>query len=158
MARRYWLFKSDPEAYTIDDLERDGATEWDGVRNFRARNYMRDEASPGDLILFYHSNADPTGVYGVAEVASEAHPDSAQFDRRSHYHDPDSDRDDPTWWCVDVRHVETFPRPVTRDELRTTPGLAEMLVLQRGMRLSITPVTRREFEIVRRLGRDAGRP
>ena len=157
MARRYWLFKSDPEAYTIADLERDGVTEWDGVRNFKARNFMRDDASPGDPILFYHSNADPTGVYGIAEVASEPHPDSAQFDRQSHYHDPGSDRDDPTWWCVDVRHVETFPRPVSRDELRTTPGLAEMLVLKRGMRLSITPVTRREFEIVRRLGRGAPR-
>lgn len=136
MARRHWLFKTDPETYSIADLERDGTTAWDGVRNYKTRNFIRDEASPGDPILFYHSNADPTGVYGIAEVASEAHPE-----------------DDPTWWCVDVRHVETFAEPVTRDELRATPGLANLLVLKRGMRLSITPVTRQEFDIVRRLGR-----
>ena len=153
MARKHWLIKSDPETYGIDELERDGVTEWDGVRNYKARNYMRDEMSPGDRILFYHSNADPTGVYGVAEVASEAHPERAQFDRRSRYHDPDSDRDAPTWWCVDVRHVETFPAPVSREQLREIQGLADLLVLKRGMRLSITPVTRKEFEIVRRAGR-----
>lgn len=153
MSRKHWLFKSDPETYGIDELERDGTTEWDGVRNYKARNFMRDEASPGDPILVYHSNADPIGVYGIAEVASEPHPEKAQFDRRSRYHDPASDQDDPTWWCVDVRHVETFAAPVTRDELKATPGLAGLLVLKRGMRLSITPVTRQEFEIVRRLGR-----
>ena len=153
MARKHWLFKSDPETYTIDDLERDGVTDWDGVRNYRARNYMRDEMSPGDPVLFYHSNADPTGVYGIAEVASEAHPEAAQFDQRSRYHDPESAREKPTWWCVDVRHVETFAAPVTREELREIPGLADLLVLKRGMRLSITPVTRQEFDIIREAGR-----
>lgn len=153
MARKHWLFKTDPDTYSIADLERDGATAWDGVRNYKARNFMRDDASPGDPILLYHSNAEPTGVYGIAEVVSDPHPEAAQFDRRSRYHDADSSRDDPRWWCVDVRHLETFAGPVTREELKETPGLAEMLVLKRGMRLSITPVTRREFEIVRRLGR-----
>lgn len=153
MARSHWLVKSDPDTYTIDDLERDGKTEWDGVRNYKARNFMRRQMEVGDPILFYHSNADPTGVYGLAEVASEAHPDTAQFDQRSHYHDPDSDPDAPTWWCVDIRHVETFASPVTRDELKETPGLADLLVLKKGMRLSITPVTRAEFDVIRRLGR-----
>lgn len=152
MARSHWLVKSDPETYGIAELERDGTTEWDGVRNYKARNFMRRQMQVGDPVLFYHSNADPTGVYGLAEVASEAHPDSKQFDSASRYHDPDSDPDEPTWWCVDLRHVETFPAPVTRDELKETPGLAELLVLKRGMRLSITPVTRQEFEIVRKLG------
>ena len=153
MAPKHWLMKSDPETYTIDDLERDGVTEWDGVRNYRARNFMRDQMSAGDSILFYHSNADPTGIYGIAEVASEPHPEGAQFDSKSRYFDSGSTREAPTWWCVDVRHVETFPAPVTRDELRETPGLAELMVLNRGMRLSITPVTRQEFEIIRKAGR-----
>lgn len=152
MARGYWLIKSDPETYTIDDLERDGVTEWDGVRNYKARNFMKRQMEVGDLVLFYHSNADPTGVFGIAEVASEAHPDSAQFLKKSRYYDPESDPEEPTWWCVDVRHVQTFPAPVTRDDLKETAGLKDMLVLKRGMRLSITPVTRTEFDIVRRLG------
>jgi len=147
--------KSDPDTYTIEDLERDGATEWSGVRNYKARNFMRRQMEIGDPVLFYHSNADPTGVYGLAEVASEPHPDSTQFDMKSGYYDPDSDPDDPRWWCVDIRHVETFPGPVSREELKETPGLAWMLVLKRGMRLSITPVTAKEFEIVRKLGRRA---
>lgn len=153
MARSYWLIKSDPETYTIDDLEREGVTEWDGVRNFKARNFMRRQMQIGDPILFYHSNAEPTGVYGLAEVAAEAHPDSAQFDKKSHYHDPESDPDSPTWWCVDVRYVETFPAPVMRDELKDEPALADMMVLKKGMRLSITPVTKQEFDVVRRMGR-----
>jgi predicted RNA-binding protein with PUA-like domain len=151
--RSYWLIKSDPETYTIDDLERDGVTEWDGVRNFKARNFMRRQMQVGDPILFYHSNAEPTGVYGIAEVAAEAHSDSAQFDKKSRYHDPDSDPDSPVWWCVDVHHVETFPAPVTRDDLKQTPELAGMMVLKKGMRLSITPVTKAEFDVVRRMGR-----
>lgn len=151
MARNHWLIKSEPSAYSIEDLERDGETEWWGVRNYRARNYMRDEMQPGDRILFYHSNADPLGVYGIAEVASKAHPDSRQFEAGHDYHDPASSRDDPRWWCVDVRHVETFARPVTRDAMKQAPGLADMRVLKRGMRLSVMPVTAEEFAIVRAL-------
>lgn len=153
MARNHWLFKSEPDVYSIEDLERDGATAWDGVRNYQARNFMRDDMDSGDPILFYHSNADPLGVYGLAEVASRAHPDASQFDEGSRYHDPDSDADDPRWWCVDVAHVETFPGPVTRETMKATPGLADMLVLKRGQRLSITPVTAREYEIVVGLAR-----
>lgn len=153
MPRKHWLFKSEPDVYSIADLERDGVTEWDGVRNYQARNFMRDEMSVGDPILFYHSNTDPLGVYGLAEVASEAHPDSAQFDPDSRYGDPKSDPADPTWWCVDVRHVETFAGPVTRAAMKETPGLADMLVLKRGARLSIQPVTRGEYEIVREMAR-----
>jgi predicted RNA-binding protein with PUA-like domain len=117
---------------------------------------MRDEMRPGDGLLFYHSSTDPLGVYGIAEVASAAHPDSTQFEKGSHYHDPDSDPDDPRWWCVDVRHVETFATPVTRDTLKATPGLEGMGVLKRGMRLSVIRVTPEEFVIVRDLGARAG--
>lgn len=151
--KNHWLIKSEPSAYSIEDLERDGFTEWWGIRNYRARNYMRDEMRPGDPILFYHSNADPLGVYGIAEVASEAHPDSKQFEKGHRYHDPGSDPDDPRWWCIDIRHVETFERPVTRDAMKEEPGLADMKLLKRGMRLSVMPVTQAEFEVIRRLAR-----
>lgn len=152
MAKRHWLIKSEPSTYSIDDLERDGVTEWWGVRNARARNSMRDEMAPGDPVLFYHSSTDVIGVYGLAEVASPAHPDSKQFERGHPYHDPGSDRDEPRWWCVDVRHVRTFPTPVTREAMKTTPGLQDMKVLARGMRLSVLPVTPEEYAIISRLG------
>jgi len=151
MAGRFWLVKSEPSTYSIHDLERDGSTEWWGVRNYKARNYMRDRMQIGDQVLFYHSNADPLGVYGLAEVATEAHPDSKQFEKGHRYHDPDSDPQDPTWWCVDLRHVETFAEPVTRERMKTARGLEKMSVLKRGNRLSITSVEHAEYEIVRRL-------
>jgi predicted RNA-binding protein with PUA-like domain len=151
MAGRFWLVKSEPSTYSIHDLERDGSTEWWGVRNYKARNYMRDRMQIGDQVLFYHSNADPLGVYGLAEVATEAHPDSMQFEKGHRYHDPDSDPQDPTWWCVDLRHVETFAEPVTRERMKTARGLEKMSVLKRGNRLSITSVEHAEYEIVRRL-------
>ena len=153
MPRKHWLIKSEPSVYSIEDLARDGTTEWSGVRNYKARNYMRDEMRPGDGLLVYHSNADPLCIAGIAEVASAAHADSTQFREGDHYYDPDSDRENPRWWCVDVRHVETFRTPVTRDALKATPELAAMAVLKRGMRLSVQRVTPEEFEIVRRMGR-----
>lgn len=149
--KKHWLIKSEPGVYSIEDLARDGSTEWWGVRNYKARNYMRYEMRPGEPILFYHSNTDPLGVYGIAEVASDAHPDSKQFEAGHPYHDPASDPDDPRWWCIDVRHVATFGHPVTRDSMKSAPGLSDMKVLARGMRLSVMPVTLEEFETVRRL-------
>ena len=151
MPGRFWLVKSEPSTYSIHDLERDGTTEWWGIRNYKARNYMRDAMQVGDGVLFYHSNADPLGVYGLAEVATEAHPDSKQFAKGHRYHDPDSDRRNPTWWCVDLRHVDTFAEPVTRERMKATRGLEKMSVLKRGNRLSITPVEPAEYEVVRRL-------
>ncbi len=153
MARQYWLFKSEPDVYSIHDLERDGSTEWDGVRNYRVRNFMRDKMVVGDGVLYYHSNTDVLGVYGTAKVSAPAHPDSSQFEIGNKYHDPKSDPDQPRWWCVDVSHQKTFSQPVTRETMKETPGLEEMWVLKRGMRLSITPVTKREFNIIVRLGR-----
>lgn len=156
MATTHWLIKSEPGTYSIQDLERDGTTEWSGVRNYKARSYMRDEMRPDHGLLFYHSSTDVLGVYGIAEVASDAHPDSTQFKKGDPYFDPDSDPENPRWWCVDVRHVETFPSPVTREEMKETPGLEGMAVLKRGMRLSVMRVTPEEFAIVGSLGRRGG--
>lgn len=146
--RSHWLVKTEPGTYSIEDLERDGVTPWDGVRNYLARNYMRDEMAPGDPVLVYHSSTKVLGIYGTAEVASEAHPDPSQFDEESDYHDPDSDAGDPTWWCVDLRHVRTFDEPVTREAMKERAGLSEMKVLQRGVRHSVLPVTEEEYRTV----------
>jgi predicted RNA-binding protein with PUA-like domain len=154
-AKRYWLMKCEPGAYSIDDLERDGTTSWEGVRNYQARNFLRDEMKRGDGVLFYASNVEPAGVAGVAEVAREGYPDPFAFDAGHEYYDPKSDAARPTWYMVDVRFVERFPEVVPLAALRATPGLEKMAVLQRGSRLSVQPVTREEFEIVRALGRRA---
>lgn len=146
MAKQYWLVKSEADAYSIDDLERDGTTPWDGVRNYQARNNMR-EMKQGDLVLYYHSRQDPSAVMGIAEVAREAYPDPSQFDRKSRYFDEKSDRADPRWWLVDVRFVRKLGRPVSLHEIKDEPALSDM-VLVRNSRLSVQPVERAEFEKV----------
>jgi predicted RNA-binding protein with PUA-like domain len=140
--------KSEPTVYSIDDLARDKRTSWDGIRNFRARNFLRDDMKAGDLVLFYHSQVKPVGVAGVARVCKEAHPDLTAFDRRSEYHDPKSSKDSPTWWMVDVEFVEKFPEVVTLETLKSAAGLDGMMVIQRGARLSVQPVEARHFERV----------
>jgi predicted RNA-binding protein with PUA-like domain len=147
---RHWLFKSEPESYSIDDLERDGRTEWSGVRNFQARNNMR-EMRIGDLGFFYHSNAKPPGIVGICRVVAEAHPDSTQFEKSSEYYDPSSGRANPKWWCVDVGFVERLPRMISLDELRAVPELEYMPLLRRGQRLSVQPVNADEWERVLKL-------
>ena len=149
-----WLMKSEPGSYSIDALARDGKTAWEGVRNYQARNFMRDQMRPGDPVLFYHSNADPLGVAGLARVASAAYPDRSALDPSSHYFDEKASEDDPRWYLVDIEFVERFPRVVTLDELRATPGLEKMLVINRS-RLSVQPVTDEEYRIVVELGRGA---
>jgi predicted RNA-binding protein with PUA-like domain len=134
---KFWLMKSEPSAYSIDDLERDGTTNWDGVRNFQARNFIR-EMRPGDRVLFYASSAEPSGVTGVAEVSREARPEPK----------------DPTWSMVEIRFVEKFPI-VPLETLKKTRGLESMVVVKRGTRLSVQTVEKREFEIVVKLGRSA---
>lgn len=153
--RRCWLVKTEPNTYSIEDLARDGSTEWTGVRNYAARNYMR-EMSEGDPVLVYHSSTAVLGVYGAARVVAEAHPDSSQFDPDGGYHDPESDPDDPRWWCVDLAHERTFTEPVTRDAMKKRPELAGMKLLQRGMRLSVMPVTEGEYETVVHIGSGGG--
>ena len=153
MAKKYWLMKCEPSAYAIEDLERDGTTSWEGVRNYQARNLMRDEMKKGDGVLFYASNAEPSGVTGLAEVVREAYPDPYAFQPGHKYYDEKSDPERPAWYLVDIGFVERFPAVVSLGELKETPGLESMMVTRKGSRLSVQPVTREEFEIVRRLGR-----
>jgi predicted RNA-binding protein with PUA-like domain len=151
--KRYWLLKCEPEAYAIADLEKDGVTTWEGVRNYQARNFLRDDMKVGDGVLFYASNAEPSGVTGLAEVAREGYPDPTSFDPKSGYYDPKTAPDNPIWYRVDVRFVEAFPEIIPLEALKATPGLEGMMVVQKGSRLSVQPVAKPEFEIVRRLGR-----
>jgi Uncharacterized conserved protein len=139
--------KSEPGDYSIDDLAKDGRTHWDGVRNYQARNFMRDEMQVGDPVLFYHSAVKPPGVVGLAEVVSEPYPDHTAWDPDSKYYDPESTPDDPRWFMVDIGFVEKFPRMVSLDEIKSHPELSEMVLVRRS-RLSVQPVTEREFEII----------
>ncbi len=153
--RRAWLLKSEPDTFGFDDLWRapDRTTPWEGVRNYQARNYLRDEMQVGDVVLFYHSNAKPPGVAGLAEVASTARVDPTQFDPASPYADPRSSREEPRWVLVDVRAVAPLPRLVSLTELRQDPVLAEfdLALLRRGNRLSVMPVPMAAVERVRAL-------
>lgn len=145
--RRYWLIKSEPGSYSIDDLEEDGETSWDGVRNYQARNFMRDEMKEGDRVLFYHSQASPPGVVGVAEVSREAYPDHTAQDPESDYYDDKASPDDPRWFMVDVRFVRALPRTVSLAEMKADPALDDMVVTGRS-RLSVQPVERKHFDHV----------
>ena len=153
MARRYWLMKCEPDAYSISDLERDGKTSWEGVRNFQARNFLRDDMKTGDGVLFYASNAEPSGVTGLAEIVKEGYPDPSAFQNKHRYCDPKSNPEQPTWFTVDVGFVEKFEMIIPLSVLKETRGLEKMMVTQKGSRLSVQPVTRAEFDIVARLGR-----
>jgi predicted RNA-binding protein with PUA-like domain len=147
--------KVEPSAYTIADLERDGRTGWEGVRNYKARNLLRDEIQVGDGVLFYASNADPSGVAGIAEVVKSGYPDPLQFTEGHEYHDPKATADRPIWYAVDIGFVERFAAVVPLADLKANPALRNMLVIKRGMRLSVQPVAAEEFQEVRRLGRAA---
>lgn len=151
----YWLMKSEPDVYSLDDLARDGTTSWEGVRNFTARNFMRDGMKVGDLVLYYHSNADPSGVAGIAKVHRLAYPDPTQFDPKSDYYDATAKKDDPRWLMVDVAFVEKFSTFVPLETLKKDKSLAKMLVVQKGQRLSVQPVEKKHFERVATLGRKA---
>ena len=153
MPRRHWLMKCEPAAYTIDNLERDRQTSWEGVRNYQARNFMRDEMQVGDGVLFYASNADPSGVTGLAEIARAGYPDRFSWTRGHKYFDAASNEAAPVWYMVDIKFVERFPETVPLELLKTTPGLESMMVVQKGSRLSVQPATKDEFDIVTQLGR-----
>lgn len=150
----YWLMKTEPDVFSFEDLKnRPKQTEpWDGVRNYQARNFMRDDMKVGDLILFYHSNTNPPGVAGIAEVASTPYPDPTAFDEKSKYYDPKSDPEKPRWILIDVKYHADLKRSVSLEEMKSMPALEEMRVLQRGNRLSITPVTKKEFNAIRKAG------
>jgi predicted RNA-binding protein with PUA-like domain len=150
---RYWLMKSEPDEFSIDDLvmAKQQTTPWFGVRNYQARNYMRDDMRVGDKAFFYHSSCPEPGIAGVVEVSRPAYPDATQFDPKSEYYDAASSRENPRWQNVDVKLVRKTPL-VTLPMLRETKGLENMVVLRRGNRLSVTPVTPAEWAAVRRLG------
>jgi predicted RNA-binding protein with PUA-like domain len=153
MTRRYWLMKCEPGAYTIDDLARDGKTSWEGVRNYQARNLMRDDMQEGDGVLFYASNAKPSGVTGLASIARAGYPDQFAWKKGHTYFDPSSRADAPTWFMVDIAFVERFPEIVSLETLKATRGLEKMMVTQKGSRLSVQPANKSEYDIVARLGR-----
>jgi predicted RNA-binding protein with PUA-like domain len=154
MTKQYWLLKSEPDVYSIDDLARDRRCGWEGVRNFQARNLLRS-MKVGDPAFFYHSSATPPGIAGIARVARAAYPDPSQFDRRSEYHDPKSDPDHPRWSTVDLEFVRRFPELLPLETLRGMAELADMALLRRGQRLSVQPVTAAEWRaICKRAGVD----
>ncbi len=144
----YWLMKSEPDAYSIDDLERDGRDMWDGIRNYQARNMMRDDMRIGDKVFFYHSNCKEPGIVGIAKVVSKPYPDPTQFDPESKYYDPKSGQDEPRWLLVDVEFVRKLSRTISLTELKAQPELDGMILLRRGNRLSIMPVDKSHWDFI----------
>ena len=157
MPRRNWLMKCEPAAYAIDDLARDGQTSWEGVRNYQSRNFMRDEMRVGDGVLFYASNADPSGVTGLATVSRPGYPDHFAWKKGHKYFNARSTKASPLWYMVDIAFVEQFDDTVPLATLKGTKGLDRMMVTQQGSRLSVQPVTKAEYDIVVRLGRRQAR-
>ena len=147
----HWLMKSEPDAFSIDDLERKGQEAWDGVRNYQARNFMRDGMRVGDKVFFYHSNCAEPGIVGIAEVATDAYPDPSQFDPKSDYFDGGSTRDNPRWMLVEVKFVKKFKRTITLDELKQQDALAEMALVRKGNRLSVMPVSDGDWKYILKL-------
>lgn len=146
--RQYWLLKSEPTSYSLDDLKRDGTTLWSGVRNYQARNFMKDGMRVGDRALFYHSSADPTAIVGICEIVSSAVPDETAMDPKDDHFDPKSTPENPIWYCVEVKYLKHLEEPITLEAARKMKGLEKMELLRRGSRLSIQPVTEEEWKIV----------
>lgn len=152
-AKKYWLMKSEPNAYSIDDLakEKGKTTHWDGVRNYQARNMMRDDMKRGDMVLFYHSNANPPAVAGVAKVVKEGYPDFTALDPKSKYYDEKSSAENPRWFMVDIKLEKKFKSVLPLDDLRQVKALKDMVLLSKGSRLSVQPVKKSEFEAILKL-------
>ena len=144
----YWLMKSEPDAYSIDDLERDGREPWDGIRNYQARNMMRDEMKLGDEVFFYHSNCKEPGIVGIMKVASEPYPDPTQFDKKSKYFDAKSPKDNPRWCLVDVAFVRKTKRNISLTEIKAQKSLEDMVLTRKANRLSIMPVDKEHWDII----------
>ncbi|PIR26146.1 MAG: EVE domain-containing protein [Deltaproteobacteria bacterium CG_4_10_14_0_2_um_filter_43_8] len=155
---KYWLMKSEPSTYSIDDLKRDKKTAWEGVRNYQARNFMRDHMKRGDHVLFYHSNATPPALVGLATVCKESYPDPSQFDPRNKYFDQKATPEKPIWYLVDICFEEKFETPLSLEQIKNIRGLEKMLVVQKGSRLSVQPVEKKHFEhIVTMLSKHKGK-
>lgn len=151
-SKKYWLMKSEPDAYSIADLKQEGTTRWDGVRNYQARNFMMKDMDIGDQVLFYHSNAKPPGVAGLAEVSARAIPDITAQDPESKYYDPKACEENPRWFCVEVKFKKAFEDVLSLQDLREEKPLKDMLLLKKGTRLSIQPVTKEEFQHIKSMG------
>ncbi len=151
--RRYWLFKSEPTTYSFNDLmgEKGKRTHWDGVRNFQARNLLRDEVQVGDGVLFYHSSTNPMAIIGIAKVVKSGYPDHTAFDPSDHHYDPKSNPEDPTWYMVDIAGEKAFREPLTREQLKDAKPLKDMMLLRRGARLSVQPVTAPQWRAILKL-------
>ncbi len=146
----YWLMKSEGSCYSIDDLKRDKKTAWTGVRNYQARNFMRN-MELGDQVFFYHSNGtpkEPNGIYGLAKVSAKVHADESQFDKKDDHYDPKATHEKPIWECVDISFVKKFKEPVTLEQIKFEPGLSGMMLIQKGSRLSVQPVSERHYKII----------
>ncbi len=154
MTKKYWLVKSEPSVFSWEDLKKskNQTTYWDGVRNYQARNFLRDEMKIGDLVLFYHSNADPLAVMGVCEVVKEGYPDHTQFDPDNIHYDEKANPENPTWFMVDLKLKDDFTKPVTLDQIKANPKLKDMKLVQKGNRLSVMPVTKAEFDEIVKMG------
>lgn len=156
--KRYWLMKTEPGDYSIDDLERDGIAIWDGIRNYQARNILRDNIKVGDEVLIYHSSVRPTGVAGSARVIKPAYPDPTAWNPKSDYYDPKSTPEKPTWFAVDIKFIARFRHFVTLDEIKSAPGLDGIMVARRGVRLSVQPLDKEHFDIITQLGSQGETP
>jgi predicted RNA-binding protein with PUA-like domain len=151
--RRYWLLKTEPSSFSMADLMKapKRTTSWDGVRNYQARNMLRDDMQSGDLAFIYHSSTDPTGIAGIAEIVRGGYPDETAFDSKDSHFDPKSKRDAPSWYVVDVKGIEKFDEIITLENLRKTKGLESMILLKKGSRLSVQPVSPKEWEVITKL-------
>jgi predicted RNA-binding protein with PUA-like domain len=155
MAAKYWLMKSEPEVFSIDDLAKtkNQTAYWDGVRNYQARNFLRDDFKIGDRVIFYHSNAEPPAAAGICEVVKEAYPDFTAFDPESDHYDPKCKRDSPSWFMVDVKFIRKFSKPIPISEIKTNPKLQKMHLVQRGNRLSVMPLLKVEYDEIVKMGK-----
>jgi predicted RNA-binding protein with PUA-like domain len=153
MAKKYWLFKSEPGDFSIDDLGNSPGkrTYWDGIRNYQARNFIRDEMKKGDGILFYHSNSDPLAIVGTCEIVKDPYPDHTQFEPKNKHFDPGSVKKDPRWFMADIKLKEIFKNPVTLKELKENPKLKDFRLIQRGNRLSVFPVSKKEWDEINKM-------
>jgi predicted RNA-binding protein with PUA-like domain len=149
--KKYWLMKSEPDVFSIEHLKKGKTTLWEGVRNYQARNYMMNDMAVNDEILFYHSNCDIPGIVGLATVSQKAMPDMSQFNKKSEYFDPKATKEKPIWYCVEVKYKSTFENILSLVELKKTTVLKDMLVLKKGQRLSIQPVTEKDFNFIKNI-------
>ena len=150
--KKYWLMKSEPNTYSIDELKKDKKTLWDGVRNYQARNFMTKDMQVGDEVIFYHSNAEPPSVVGLARVCQKAQPDPSAFDKKSKYYDAKSDKTKPRWFCVEIQFKKKFKNSLALEKIKKESKLKNMLLIRKGQRLSIQPVTKTEFEHICKMG------